>query len=93
MASFEMTNLPFADDCVVQLIDRAFNRKYSYSSGLSDSWKVPSQLCSKPESSWDDVVLQQLKQRLDEVKSKLNDIDISAWQHHTQVCVVTCLLW
>lgn len=65
----------------IQVLDGAFHNRQSYDR-RSDEWMIPNVLFTSPH--WEDAELQEMKKKLNTVKSKLDNLEIERWQEHTQ---------
>ena len=70
-------------------IAAVFSKKFTYSCEDRNTWTLPpvDRIFHKDHNNreqWEDPTLQELKENLNTVKSKLSDLDITHWHTHTQ---------
>ena len=87
----DVSDLQSLNDDIIETLDDSFSRRYDYR--FDCSWQLPSpaELFRRNTSVWHDTELMSMKSHLNEVKGRLNSVDIVTWQNHTQVCYHVCM--
>jgi len=85
-ASDDTADIQPRTDDIIHSVDDSFNHRFDYH--IDSSWQLPSsaKFFREGSSAWQDNELTSMKLRLNDVKSRLSNVDIVTWQNHTQVC-------